>query len=811
MIQNNLKLALRNLWKRPGYAALHLLGLATGMSCCLLILQYVFYERSYDRFHPAADRIFRLELDSYQKGKLSWKSATSYPAFGPTMKREFSEIEDFCRLHDAEYILANPASDVKFAEKKGYFADAGTLRMFHIPLLAGNPATALEGPDKIVLSEKTARKYFGNSDVLGKTLSSNNDGTLSSFEVSGVFKDYPANSHLALDYLISYSTLGKIAAANGDTTNSTETAWGWYDFYTYFKLQPGVDPQKFAEKLPAFNAKHINTKPEWQKAELHDATSLQSLSDIHLYSNLNQEAEVNGNGKAVGLLLLIAFFILSIAWINYINLATARALERAKEVGVRKVSGAGRWQLISQFLTESFLLNSSALLIALSAVWIALPIFEHFLGKALPFSLFSGVLPIWIALVFIGGTLLSGLYPAFVLSGFQPVNVLKGLYKNTSSGQTLRCGLIIGQFTASIALIVGTIVVSRQVEFMRNQNPGFERAQTLVIQGPNTVSDSVYQNILTGFKNEVLQIPGVSSLAGSSSVPGDEIYWTSSFRRLRNTDETRQTLYILGADLDYAKAFDLKMVAGRHFEPTDKNACLLNESATKMLGFESPEQAIGDFVQRGRRDTFLVCGIIRDFHQLGFQKAIDPMIVRYQPDSRSFFSIKMEGKDYPKMLSAVETIWQKHFYADPFDYFFLDEFYDRQYKSDIQFGKVFGMFTMLAMLIACLGLLGLTSYNILQRTKEIGIRKVLGASVAGITGLLAMDFLKLVIVAVLIATPVAYYFMDLWLSDFAYRIDMQWWMFLVAALAAIGIAFFTVSFQSVRAALNNPVKSLRSE
>ncbi|MFN0176393.1 MAG: ABC transporter permease [Saprospiraceae bacterium] len=811
MIQNNLKLALRNLQKRPGYATLHLLGLATGMACCLLILQYVLHERSYDQFHPAAERIVRLELDNYQKGKLSWKSATSYPAFGPTMKRDFSEIEDFCRLHDAEYVLSNPATELKFAEKKGYYADPGVLRMFHIPLLSGNPATALEGPDKIILSEKTARKYFGSTDVLGKTLSSNDNGRLINFEVTGVFENYPNNSHLTLDYLISYRTLGKIMTAEGDTTNSTETAWGWYDFYTYFKLQPDVDPQKLAEKLPAFNDKYINSNPIYQKAELYNSTSLQALTDIHLYSNLNQEAEVNGNGKAVGLLFLIAFFILAIAWINYINLATARAMERAKEVGVRKVSGAGRWQLISQFLTESFLLNTAALVVAVLGVWIAMPAFGNFLGKTLPFLIFTGTQPLWIALVFAGGTLFSGLYPAFVLSGFKPVSILKGLYKNTSSGQMLRRGLIVGQFTASIALIVGAIVVSKQVQFMRNQNPGFERAQTLVLQGPNTVADSVYQGILTGFKNEVLQIPGVSSLSGSSSVPGDEIYWTSSFRRLRSVDETRQTLYILGADLDFTKSYDLKMVAGRNFEPTDKNTCMLNESAARMLGFENPEKAIGDFVQRGRRDTFLVCGVMRDFHHLGLQKPIEPMIVRFQPDSRSYFSLKMEGEDYSKMLSSVEAVWQKHFYADPFDYFFLDEFFDRQYKADVQFGKVFSMFTVLAMLIACLGLLGLTSYNILQRTKEIGIRKVLGASVTSITGLLAKDFLKLVLVAILIASPLAYYFMQRWLGDFAYHIDLQWWMFVVAALVAVGIAFLTVSFQSVRAALTNPVESLRSE
>ena len=811
MLFSYLKLATRNLKKRPGYATLHLLGLATGMACCLMILQYVLFERSYDRFHPAAERIFRLELDAYQKSKLSWKSATSYPAFGPTMKRDFPEIEDFCRLHDAEYVLSNPAMDVKFSEKKGYYADPVTLRMFRIPLLSGNPETALEGPDKIILSEKTARKYFGDADALGKTLQASNGNAPIHLEVSGVFESYPENSHLMIDYLISYRTLGKIVAAQGDTTNLTETAWGWYDFYTYFQLRPGASAAQLAQKLPAFNDQYLNSDPRYQKAEVYNSTSLQPLPDIHLYSNLNQEAEVNGNGKAVSLLFGVAFFILGIAWVNYINLATARAVERGREVGVRKVSGATRWQLIAQFLAESFILNGLALLLALGFVWFALPYFGQFLGKNVPFSLLTGLQPLGVAAVFIAGALLSGLYPAFVLSGFRPTSILSGSFKSTASGLLLRRGLIVGQFAVSVALIVGAIVVSRQVDFMRSQSPGFDREQTLVLEGPSSITDSVYTGLVTSFKNEALQIPGVGSIAGSSSVPGNEIYWTSSFHRLHSTDESRNTLYILGADSDFARSYDLKIVAGRNFESTDKDVCLLNASAVRLLGFDSPESAIGAYVQRGRRDSMRVMGVLRDFHHLGLQKAIDPMIVYFQPDARNYYSLKISGKDYSAALASTEQLWQKTFPGDPFKYFFLDDFFDSQYKADVQFGKVFGMFTALAMLIACLGLLGLTSYNILQRTKEIGIRKVLGASAAGITGLLAKDFLKLVAVAILVASPLAYFFMQRWLADFAYRIDLQWWMFVVAGVTAVAIAFLTVSLQSLRAALANPTQSLRSE
>lgn len=811
MLSNYFKLALRNLQKRPGYTTLHLLGLATGMACCLLILQYVRFERSYDGFHPDAERVFRLELDAYQKGELSWKSATSYPAFGPTMKRDFPEIEDYCRLIDAEMVLSNPSSAVTFAEKKGYFADPGTLRIFHIPLRAGNAETALTGPDKILLSETMARKYFGTADVLGKTISGSYDAERKDLEIAGVFEDYPENSHLLIDYLVSYRTLGKHMQMQGDTTNATETAWGWYDFYTYFKLNKDVDAAAFAQKLPAFNEKYINSMPRRKKAEVFNATSLQPLTDLHLYSNLNQEPEVNGNGKAVSLLFLVAFFILGIAWINYINLATARAVERAREVGVRKVSGAGRGQLIRQFLAESFVLNAASLLFALGVVLVSMPKFGNFLGKNIPFSSFSGQQPLWLALVFGAGTLLSGLYPAFVLSGFKPTAILSGAFKHSNSGQLLRRGLIVGQFAVSVALIVGAMVVSRQVDFMRSQHPGFDRAQTLVLQGPGTLPDSAQMSVFSGFKNDMLQVPGVTSVARSSSVPGKEIYWTSGFRRLHGTDESAHTMYILGCDPDFIQSYGLKLATGRNFESTDQKTCMLNEAAVRELGFPNAEAAVGAFIQAGRNDSLRVAGVLRNFHQMGLQKTIDPMLFLHRPEAREFYSLKVGAGNYRASVEAAEQAWKRYFPADEFHYFFLDDFFDAQYKADVQFGKVFGLFTALAILIACLGLLGLTSYNILQRTREIGIRKALGASVAGIAALLAKDFLRLVLIAIVIATPIAWYFMQRWLSDFAYRIDLQWWMFVAAGALAVLIAFLTVGFQSVKAALANPVKSLRSE
>ena len=784
MITNYLKLAFRNLTKRKGYSLLNIAGLAIGIACCILIFQYVAYERSYDSFPGKADQIVRLRLDSYQQGKLAWKSATSYPAFGPTMKKDFPEVEDYCRLIDAELLLSNEERNVKFNEEKGYYADPSFLSMFNVQLIKGNPKTALDAPDKILLSEKNAKKYFGNDEPMGKRLVYRDPEYTTSFEVTGIFKEFPSNSHLIINHLVSYSSLGSRLRQEGDTTNATETNFGWYDFYTYLQMKQGTDLKKFESKLPAYCNKYINNL-DWAKAnnivtEIH----VLPLKDIHLYSNYNQEAEVNGNGQSVSFLFLIAFLIIGIAWINYINLATARSLERAREVGIRKVAGAIRKNLIIQFMVESFMLNLVALVVAGIIVFLLTPWFNHLTGTTGLAGFISSKYWMLFLIMFIGGSVLSGLYPAFVLSGFKPVSVLKGLFKNTASGYILRKGLIIMQFATSVVLIAGTIIVFQQVNYMRNQSLGVNINQTLVVDGAQSLPDSLYQNVFQPFKTALLQLPGVQTASSSTSVMGKEIYWTNGSKKL-TAGAKNVTLYNIGVDYDFLPSFDLKLTAGRNFSkdfPTDERGVLLNKSAAKLLGFEDLSKAINEkFFSAG--DTVTLLGIVNNYHHQGLQKVIDPMIFRLRPNARQAYSLKIKTSNVPATIASVQKTWSKFFPADPFNYYFLDDLFDQQYKADQSFGKIFGLFAFLAIIIACFGLLGLSAYNVLQRTKEIGIRKVLGASVQNVLYILSKDFITLVLIAFVIAVPVTWFIMHNWLQDFAYRINIQIWVFAVAGMS----------------------------
>ncbi|HEY5969554.1 MAG TPA: ABC transporter permease [Chitinophagaceae bacterium] len=814
MVSNYFKLAVRNLGKRKGYSLLNILGLAIGITCCLLIFQYVSFERSYDNSPKNAKQIARLRLDSYQQGKLSWQSATVYPAFGPTMKKDFPEVEEFCRLIDADVLLSNDKREVKFSEQKGYYADPSFISMFSLQLLKGDPNTVLDAPDKILLSESMARKYFGNEDAVGKRLTLRDPGYTRTLQVTGVFKEFPSNSHLIINHLLSYSTLGNIMQSLGDTSNATETAWGWYDFYIYLQIKKGTELKQLESKLPAFCDRYINNR-EWNKANnVKSQAYLIPLRDIHLYSNFNQEAEVNGNGRSVAFLFLIGFFIMGIAWINYINLATARSVERAKEVGIRKVMGALRTDLITQFLLESLLLNIVSLLIALGAVTLLTSGFNQMIGRDSD-SVFVLQPVYWyiFASIFIAGTLLSGIYPAFVISGYQPVTVLKGLFKNSSGGLNLRKGLIILQFATSVVLIAGTIIVYMQVNYMRKQQLGVNIKQTLVLDGAVSVQDSLYQNTFQPFKTALLQQSGVKSMTASSSVMSKEIYWTSSVKRVDLPNATSMTLYHLGIDHDFIPSFEMKLLAGRNFSesfPTDNKAAILNETAVANLGYSSPEKALNGKLRRNN-DTLTIIGVVQNFHQEGLRKSIEPQIILLRPNSRSAYSVKIESADVSKTIAVVKTTWDKYFPNDPFKYYFLDEVYDQQYKADKLYGKVFSMFSFLAILIACFGLLGLSAYNILQRTKEIGIRKVMGASVQNVLFILSKNFLTLVGISFLLAVPITWWVMHNWLQDFAYRINMPWWVFLIAGVLAALIAFITISFQAIKAALANPIKSLRTE
>ncbi|MES1218159.1 MAG: FtsX-like permease family protein, partial [Bacteroidota bacterium] len=513
-------------------------------------------------------------------------------------------------------------------------------------------------------------------------------------------------------------------------------------------------------------------------------------------------------------LFLIGLLIIGIAWFNYINLSTARSVERAKEVGIRKVMGAERGELIRQFLTESLLLNIVALVTAIILFAFLIRPFDNLMGRTeAGFYIMTNTYSIGFLALFFAGTFLSGLYPAFVLSGYRPVTVLKGVFKNTSGGLILRKTLIVAQFITSVVLIAGTIVVYKQVKFMQQQKLGANINQTLVLEGAGSLIDSVYQSAFQPFKTDLENIKGVKKVTASSSIMGQEIYSTNGIKRLDIPEAKASTFYNLAVDYDFIPTYEMKLLAGRNFSKefsTDDKAAILTETGMKALGFVNPAEALTKKITR-RGDTLTVIGVAASYHHQGLQKPIDPMVLILRPSQRNFYSVKLEGSNPQKMIAEIEAKWSSYFPNDPFNYFFLDEFFNKQYKSDILFGKLFGMFALLGIIIACFGLLGLSAYNVLQRTREIGIRKVLGATEQNILVLLSKDFMKLVAIALVIAVPVAWFFMNKWLQDFAYRTNIAWWVFAAAGLLALLIAFITISFQSIKAAIANPVKSLRTE
>ena len=819
MLKSILRIAVRHLRKRKGYAALNILGLTAGIACCLLIFEYVAYERSYENFNPNADRVLRVQNEEYQYGKMVVPCASSMPALAPALKKDFPEVESVCRLTRISSLLGNDARNIRFKEDEVYYADPATLDIFAVRLVEGDARTALADPNKIVISETEARKYFGTEDALGKVLTTHGDGNARPLLVTGVFRSYPANSHFRPDLLISYKTRSQVNGTYGAANDPIETSWSWTDFYTYVMLRPGADERQFAGKLPDFIDRHLNNQPEMKANKDRYGLTLMPLKDIHLYSHYTEEMEANGDGQSVFFLFLIAFFVISIAWINYINLATARSLERAREVGVRKVLGALRRELIRQFMLESFLLNLAALVLATLAVLAVNPLFGQLTGRALPSMI---VLParFWAYFtgIFIGGTLLAGIYPALVLSRYQPVKVLKGIFKNAAGGQWLRKGLIVGQFAASIILIAGTLIVYRQVAYMRNQRLGVNIDQTLVVKGAGSgLKDSAYQDVFQSFKGEVLQVAGVKSLTASSNVMGEEILWSTDWYWMGNPAGAKKIEnFMLGIDENFVPAYGIRMAAGRNFSrefPSDRRGVLLNETAVRILGFPSPQAAVGQLVSTGWQpyDSVRVVGVVGDYHNEGLQKAIQPLVFLPNRDRRGNYSIKVQATDAARTVAAIKSIWDRHFPGDPYNYFFLDEFFSRQYAENQRFGEVFSLFAVIAIAIACFGLLGLSAYNVLQRTKEIGIRKVLGASVSSLLYLLSRDFLVLVGVAFVVAVPVTWAVMDSWLQSFAYRIGISWWVFGLAGLVAVVVAFVTVGGQAMKAATANPVRALRSE
>ncbi|HZY81332.1 MAG TPA: ABC transporter permease [Cyclobacteriaceae bacterium] len=804
MFKNYFTSVWRYIARNKAFTTINILGLVMGMTAFILIGSYVIHETGYDRFWKDYDRIYRVQLDRYDNGQLTTRWAAGCPGIGQDMRRNLPEVEHSVTMHGAPSLLSN--GDTFFQEGFVYHAGKDFFKVFNYPLISGIDSTALIGLNKMVISESMAKKYFGNEDPLGKTL---RNGSRTDCEITGVFKDLPENSHMKINALVSLDTYAK---ANGRKNESDFTDWYWDGWLTYIKLKPNTTGEAVEAKLPDLVQKLKG--PELKKGKHMMVFHLQALPDIHLDSDFMEEIKPNGSRQTTYFLSVIAILIVIIAWINYVNLSTAKSIERAREVGVRKVMGGFRSQLVQQFLSESVLLNTIAVLIAVVAVILLTPWFSEITGRQIGYTLLKTPM-FWgsAAALIIFGSLLSGLYPAFVLSSYKPVDVLKGRFRNTSQGSSFRKGMVIVQFVASITLIVGTYTVYQQIQFIRQQELGVNIDQTLVINTP-AVTDSTYRNKSEAFKQTVLSFPEVTGFTSATAVPGRQPNWNAgAIRRLSQASNEGQQYRIIMMDHDYVETYGLEVVAGRSFSASTSNereSIMLNEAGTKLMGFSNIEEALGEQVYFWE-DTFRIVGVLKNYHQESLKKPVEPLLYRYSSSPGGFYSVKMDVANVTASIQKIEQLWKEFYPGSPFAYFFLDDYYNEQYKADQQFGKAFGLFSVLAIIIACMGLFGLSSLMAIQRTKEIGVRKVLGASVGSILTLVSKDLLLLIGISILVATPITWYVMDQWLEGFANRIHLGFLTFALPCLSVLIVAALTISIHTLKAARTNPVKSLRYE
>lgn len=810
MIKNYFKIAWRNLWKKKIYTSINILGLGVGMACCLLIAIYVQDELSYDKYHTYTDQIYRV-VHAETFGKDLKNTAPPAPQdfdvwgnapVGPALKADFPEVKEVLQLSGRADILLQYA-DKNFQEEGVFFADAAVFDLFNWKFIAGNPKTALEDPYSIVLPKSTAKKYFGEENPIGKTLegsSAPGRANAGNYKVTGVIEDIPGNSHFTFPALLSMNTFRK-------SREDIFDMWGYIDFYTYILVSENFDIKAFEKKIPDFISRKRGDFPDFKYT-----IALEPLSDVYLKSEAGRQPGETGSLPNIYIFSLIGLFILAIACINFMNLSTARSLERAKEVGIRKTVGAERKNLVFQFLSESVLIVIFAALLAFFFAFITLPFVADLTAKDFShINLFSWQSALVYLCIIFGLGLLSGIYPALVLSGFKPALILKGVSNTHSNGAKLRKGLVIFQFSLSIALIIGTCVVFTQMGYLLDKDLGFDQEQMLVI---DYNYDGEVNNKMQALKNTLRNLPEVSSVAAARTVPGN--FFPNAGTNIEsfegNMVPTSFAIYEVG--IDFIPHFGLEMVAGRAYSrnfPVDTTQSLvINEAAARLYGYSNPEDIIGKrFQQWGREGK--VIGVVKDFNYLSLHQDIEPLSLRFAPSECRYLTLKVKTGDLPATLARIRDVWTSAVPHRPFLYKFLDEDFNRQYQADFRFRKLFTIFSCLAIFIACLGLFGLASYTAEQRTKEIGIRKVLGASVANVVILLSKDFVKLVMIAIIIASPVAWYAMSRWLEDFAYRIELQWWVFALAGITAVIVALLTVSGQSIKVAVTNPVKSLRNE
>ena len=816
MLQHYLKSAVRALFKNKRFALVNMLGLAIGMGACLMLLEYVSFEKSFDGFHENADRIYRVVNHRFKNGEPVQLGTITYPRVGYQMQEDFPEVERASRVAPGLSMHVHKGDQDMILINDPIFVDNNFFQLLSYPLLVGDPATALSEVFALVLSESRARQLFGADVELSSLMDKPIHFSDQQLIIKGICKDLPANTIMQYDFFVSYETFINF---NPNSDNS----WTWSDFYHFLELAPGTDVAALEAKFADFSKRHFNGE---EVSGSEERFYLQPITEAHLNSaDLEYEIGTTANGNSVSTMLLIAFFILILAWINYVNLATVRAIERSREVGVRKIVGARRAQLMGQFLSEALLMNLTAFLLATQLAELARHQLAPYLGIELPKSFLWGgegaiALIGIVLLVLMLGVLVTGSYPAFVLSGFKMTNIIKGKFQQAGSGRLLRRGLIVFQFAASIALMAGTMLVYRQITFMNQQDLGVAIDQTLVLSGPAvTQFDSNFIHKINAFKGELAKIPGVTKAASSSRVPG---MMTGRMFDVQPTGPSKDQGFstsFMDIDYDYTDVYELEPISGRQLRLSDHNFngslvknVLINEAAVELFGFESPEKALNEQLSFGsnRRDWDIV-GVLPNFHQRSLQHQIEPLIFLPFYSSSHFISVKMENANVATVLAAAKERYQDFFPGNAFNSFFLDDAFQRNYESEVVFSRILLFFTLLAILVACLGLFSLVSYTTFLRSKEIGIRKVLGASVGSIVSLLSQDFLKLIGLAVLLAIPVAWYVLRLWLRDFAYQTAIPWWLFALVGILAMTIGVLTVGGQSLRAALANPVEAIKQE
>lgn len=805
MFLHNLKVTLRQFCNNKLFSLINISGLVIGLVSFLMIFQYARFELSYDDFHKNKDSLYRVLNNTYNGDQLKSKRLGCPSALAPALTQNFPEVEKSTRLlRCIRTVVSNEKLRNSFRTDDIYFADTTFMSMFSFPIKKGQHLNLLAVPNTAIITELFAKKTFGNENPIGQTLRFQSKHFNFQCRIEAVCKDIPNNSHLKFDAMVSMPTYSKLRLVYGHLNN-----WKGQSFFSYIQIKEGSNAVSLEKKLPPFIEQSMKNSPDG----VHRRFTLENIGNIHLNTeDIAQYEEATTSKRSIWLLLGIASIILLIAWVNYINLSTAKALDRAKEVGVLKVSGALKRNLVNQFYLESVVFNGISIVFALLILFSLGTAVNNLLDKPINFNVFrdfKGI--IVIVLLFAIGIIISGTYPAFVLSSYNPTKVLKGKVSGNSKSFDLRKGLVVFQFAASIFLVAGVITIVSQVKYLRNIDVGFNAEQLLVVRAPVLQSDSLFNVKMESLKQEVKQYPEIKNITSSYYIPGKEIRYKINLSKFKG-DDIPVAFSWLSGDINFIPSFGLQLICGSPFHEIKayRSEMVLNETGVKALGYETPESILNKTVY-AFGNSFKIIGVIKDYHHKSAKLKVEPTCIQLAPGALNYYSVKLNTSNNEESLALVRKLWKKSFPDDPFDYFFLDEFMDRQYKTDIQFGNVFSLFTNIAIFVACLGLFGLSYHSTRLRTKEIGIRKTLGSTVNSIMALLLKDTVLLILIASVLAIPGAAYFISKWLSNYPIKIEVSWWFFVLPVLSLVIIAFVTVSFHVIKTANSNPVESLKYE